>query len=173
MRSNLPLPRRAAVAVLLVLAAPSGLAAATGPAIRPVIGLADGAVVACGIEAELGTRDEAAIVRLVLRRTEAGPRIRLSLADPRAVASRVELVVGDLRTAGFGVEPVEAGESFAASAPAGGDLAALFQRLFLSGGTLRVERGGDVAEHALPGPFASGVRSSFLNCSGDLYRQER
>lgn len=168
---------RALVCALAIAVAPVTSAPADDvPAavLRPLIGLEAGAVVACGFEADLGASDPTTL-RLYVGRAVDGPRLVLEIAGPNRkgrTSLRAEVRTGALSTALLQPEP-SPGQLYRASAPAGGALAPLFQRLFLAGGTVVLDEDGAERAFVIHGPVPAGIRASFLNCSGDLYRQER
>lgn len=92
---------------------------------------------------------------------------------PQRAPLAADLTVADVSTAGWPVVD-RTPDRYEASTVLPPDTGArLFQGLAVGGGRLGLDTGTERRSYRIPGPFPQSARALFLNCSGDLFRQER
>jgi hypothetical protein len=160
------------MAGLVLPALASAQSQADAVAITPVVRLAGGVVVACGVKFEAAVTDGAVSGEFTLDDTTPDRQFVLSArAEDTLRLNGIVLETGGASTETLLGRPlVEPGGTVLARGVIAGFTGSDFMRSLMVGGgmlTLGVEAGRAISI-SLPGPFSQQVRASYINCAGDL-----
>lgn len=161
----------------------SGLGA---PVIEPIVLLERSRIAGCGVEAVFTGQAGRLAISLTIVRDERGSSQRVVRGHWRNVdgiprqISRIGIATSTRALMAPDDRWSTADDGAAQSrepAATPGDWSAfggLMQELLVGGGQITIHSpGGTELRLALPGPAAHTVRSSYLNCAGDMFRDER
>lgn len=158
---------------------------------HPVVALSrpDRSVTACGVALEVRRGEQRLALTQLLQRRAGNDTLVQWCASPGAALGEAGIAVLEVA----GVAPQETSIGAADSAPLGDEPAPpglaldsarctgvadvspglLFQRLFVTGGTLRIRQPDrPTISVTLQRPLPRGLSQAYLNCAGDLFRPE-